>query len=503
MVDLVIKGGRIVSEGHVTPPAWLAVETGKILALGVGQDPPEAKLTIDATDKYIMPGVVDPEQHPVPPFKDKILLESRASIASGVTTVGMMAPSLFITPAPDGVHRRAELPRMKKPEDVPTFMEVIPKWIDMAKGRTMVDWFYSPEMSAEKHTKEMPELAEKLGVTSFKLYLHCMAGQHIWDMWPVMEKQGYFYYDDGTVFRAMRNVAAMGPPAVLCLHCENMEIERLFKEELIAQGRSDPEAWSDKSPPFTEAGHVRNYAYYAKIAGCPIYLIHCTTRETIAEVLRAKADGTQICAQAGPRYLTLTKDKYPALINVPIRSREEIEPIWEAMRKGIINTIGSDHVWEARALEDVEKTGILKYPHNIWETWEISGSAVEAMLPIMLSEGVNKGRLSLERVVEIMCENTARMFGLFPKKGTIAVGSDADLVIVDLNKKKKVTRDMILFHAGWSIWEDWEFTGWPIMTILRGNVMMEWPEGQPRKIVGKPIGQYLLRKHGHALYPLD
>ena len=125
----------------------------------------------------------------------------------------------------------------------------------------------------------------------------------------------------------------------------------------------------------------------------------------------------------------------------------------------------------------------------------------EGLLLIMLSEGVNKGRLSLERLVEVCCENPAKRYGLYPKKGVIAVGSDADFVVVDLERSMKLKRDHVFNSNGWSIWEGREIKGWPVMTILRGHVMMEWPEGEPkRKVVGGPIGQYLVRQAGSEYY---
>lgn len=141
MVDLVIKGGRIVSGGHTTPPAWIAVDSGKIVAIGTDGNQPQAKITVDASGKYVIPGVIDPEQHSIHPFEENILIESRASVASGVTTIGVMSPSLCITPAPKGVRSRMELPRPKGPEEVPSFMESIPRFIKIASGRMMTDWF--------------------------------------------------------------------------------------------------------------------------------------------------------------------------------------------------------------------------------------------------------------------------------------------------------------------------------------------------------------------------
>lgn len=140
----------------------------------------------------------------------------------------------------------------------------------------------------------------------------------------------------------------------------------------------------------------------------------------------------------------------------------------------------------------------------MWETSSGFPSRVESYLPVMLTEGVHQGRISLEKLVQLCCENSARIFGLYPKKGVISVGSDADLVIVDLQRAAKVTRDMIYSSAGWSIWEGKELKGWPVMTVLRGNVIMEWPEGAPRAkmLAEKPAGRYLPRKPGQELYPI-
>ena len=166
--------------------------------------------------------------------------------------------------------------------------------------------------------------------------------------------------------------------------------------------------------------------------------------------------------------------------------------MWEAIRTGVIDTISGDNIWKMnRPLQDVERYGLKPSRTWAWPEAFFNGSN-GFVLPVLLSEGVNKGRIGIERLVELCCENPARKNGLFPKKGTIAIGSDADFAIVDLDKVKTVTRDMVFSSVGWSIYEGWELKGWPVMTILRGNVIMEWPEGEPnRSIVGEPIGQYI------------
>lgn len=254
-------------------------------------------------------------------------------------------------------------------------------------------------------------------------------------------------------------------------------------------------AWDERSPHFCEAGDVRTYAYYAKAAKCPIFINHVTTAETIEELLKARTEGTKIFGNTQACYLSLSHDAWK--INVPLRDKESMEKLWTALRDDMISCISSDHVCAGMTREEME------VPGDMWATMSGFPSRAEALLPVILSEGVNKGRISLQKAVEVCCENPARIFGVYPKKGVIMVGSDADLVVVDLGLTRKVAKGMIHSAAGWSIYEGWEMKGWPIMTILRGNVMMEWPEKEPKaKIVGSPIGEYIPRKLGHGLYPL-
>jgi dihydropyrimidinase len=270
---------------------------------------------------------------------------------------------------------------------------------------------------------------------------------------------------------------------------------RLFEERLKKAGRTDMAAWDERSPHFCEAGHIRNYAYYAGVTGCPLYIVHTTTRESIQEILKARAEGVKIYAQTGHHYLTLSHDVWK--LNVPLRDEATMAYLWEALRAGYLDCLGTDHVDWGMSREQMDKG-------NVWETSSGFPSRVEAYLPVMLSEGVHKGRISLEKLVEVCCENPARIFGVYPKKGTISVGSDADLVVVDLQRTMKVQRDMIYSSAGWSIWEGQQLKGWPVMTILRGQVIMQWPEGTPNAeiMLDKPIGRYIPRKPGHQLYPI-
>ena len=507
-VDLLITGGKVVSPRCITHE-WIAVDNGKIVALGNNESWPDAKRVIDASGKYVIPGVVDPEVHPsVPPpgtytsdqpNREVMFKDTRALLAAGTTSAAMQIPAIVWNAG----LRDFEKIKWER-EDIPSLMDSFPGYLELMAD-SWIDHWLTPVLVNDAQAKEIPEFAEKYGVTSYKFYHHCSPGEHIWPMWPIMPRLGFYYYDDGTVYIAMKNIAALGPPGVLHMHCENWEIGRVRKEELMAQkgaSQTDPSFWNEKTPAFCEAGRIRDYAYYAKVTGCPLYVQHVTTPESCEEIVRARAEGTPIYGQSGVQYLTLDKSTW--LVNVPLRPKETFSTMWEALRTGRgIDVIGSDHVCWGRTLEEIEKTG-LEYKKDIWTVYEGFMGRGEGMLPVLLSEGVNKGNISLERVVQVCCEDTARILGLYPKKGTITVGSDADLVLVDLERTKTLTRDQVLNYLGWSIYEGWEIKGWPVMTILRGEVMVEWPDGEPRaKIVGKPKGQYLRRKPGSALYPLE
>ncbi len=478
-IDLVVKGGMVVTPDTVSAGA-IGIDDGKIVVIAKEELCPPAKKTIDASGKYILPGIVDPECH----LGHAILLEedlkseTRAAVATGVTTWGMQLATTVV---------RKTLISAERAEDVPPWMNVFPILTELGDEHSMVDYYLTAKIVNDTQASEVAELTKKHGVTSFKTQLHLKTGPAVWGVWVGGRQQGCFEYDDGTVFLAMRNIAQIGPPGIYSFHCENWEIARIIQQDLVKQGRKDTGAWDDRSPAFCEAGHVRAYSYYAKITGCPIYIQHVTTPETVQEILRAKEEGVKIFGQTGSHYLSLPKDTWK--INVPLRSKETIARLWEALAAGLIDSVGSDHVNYDKSREQMEVKG------DVWKTQSGFPSRVEALLPIMLSEGVNKGRITLQRLVEVCCQNPAKIFGLHPRKGAIALGSDADLVIVDLDKSCKVTRDMIHSSAGWSIYEGWEIKGWPIMTILRGHVMMEWPEGEPKsKIVGKPIGHYIPRQ---------
>lgn len=480
-VELLLNNGKIVTAGKIIH-GFVAVDKEKIVAVGERETAPEALKIIDLKGHTLIPGMVDPEVH----FGshrwvgDEFDSETRGAAAYGITTWGFMQPSPNM-----GQPYKAE----KSEEEVPPYAEVFDLFRSLGESRSMVDFFLTPKILKDEHALEIPRLARDFGITSFKYQLHLMSPERTATFWPNRKSQGYFGYDDGTIYLGLEAVAKLGPPAIVCMHCENWEIARLFEERLLKAGRKEYRVWNERSPHFCEAGHVRTYAYYARVAKCPLYIQHTTTPETIEEITRARAEGGTVYAQTGPHYLSLTEDAWR--INVPLRSAEAIEVLWQALADGRIDAVGSDHTNANKSRKEMEVAG------DIWATKTGFPSRGEAALPVMLNDGVNRGRITLQRLVEVCCENPARIFGIYPKKGVIAPGSDADLVAVDLNRKVTVSNEMIHSSAGWTLWEGKEMKGWPVMTMLRGKVIAEWADGGKRpEIVSKPFGRYLPRSLG-------
>jgi dihydropyrimidinase/dihydroorotase len=466
--ELKFSNGLVVTPSGVIE-GGVAIADGRIAAVGRDEFLPDAEREIDLAGKYLLPGVIDPECHlgSHRDLADDFQSETRAAAAAGVTTWGMQLLSVMITGGAN---------KITGPADIPSFTKAMPLYYEAARSAA-IDFFLTPIVSNDEHVAEIPYLAREHGISSFKLHLQM---QGPWKAsWP-----GYCF-DDGSVFSVFQAVAKLGAPAVALLHCENWQIAQVLQKQLMAAGRTDMGAWDDRSPAFTEAGHARNYFYYAGVTGCPVYIVHCTTKETIAEIARAKAEGVNVTSEIGAHYLVLHKDAWK--INVPLRDRATHDILWQALAGGAIDCLGSDHVAHTRTRESMEKG-------NVWDTISGFPSRVEGLLPMMLSEGVNKGRLTIERLVQVASENPARIFGLYPQKGVILPGADADLVVVDLKRRATVTKALLHTVTPWSVYEGWEVTGWPVMTIVRGQIVMEWPAGAPRAAVTRDSpGQYVRR----------
>jgi dihydropyrimidinase/dihydroorotase len=483
-VDLVISGGTVVTPGGCRR-AGIAVKEGRIVAVTEDEFLPSARETYDATGLHLIPGLVDSEAHPgcYSPLKDDLACESRAAVTSGVTTWGVHAPSTRMG--------HPEFVDFVQPDDVVSFHDVIGHFTDLVESDSAVDVFLTYMLETDQQAEEIPEYASEHGVTSYKLYLQSMSPEAE-PHWPGRRAGLGHGFDDGTCWLAMEAVAGLGSPGIVCMHCENWEIARIFDKRLRAEGRTDWAAWSDRSPHFLEATHIRTYGDMARELGCPIYIQHATTPQSYREILELRSRGVTCHAQTGPHWLHFGKGEPNAWrINVPLRSRENNPNIWRALREDVINSVGSDHVvsWVPSDYES-------SYNENLWELKTGFTSRVEMLLPVLL-EGVHQGKLSLERMVEVSAANPARIFGLHPRKGSIEVGADADIVLVDIDREVAVSNDQVLTRSGWTVLDGHTIHGSNVATFLRGKQMSRWEEGAPGpEFIGDADGLYLKRVPG-------
>ncbi len=464
-VDIMIQNCKVVRPEGISSEN-IAVDGEKIVAIVNNSYLPEAERVIDAKGNYVIPGVIDTHTHPgyAHAIDEDTRIDSAAAAYGGVTTMGIMLGGGDVVGlmGGDSVHTGS-------------FTDVFEKWRDTIQENTLTDFLMNPMFFGDIQIEEMPTYATRYGACMFKMLLidRIVANGKI-----VM---GSISCDDGVLYEALKQIVTIGPPARLLLHCENADV--IYRLEASMRGKekkNDFALWSETRPDWTEALDIDRAASIAKIAKAPIYIVHLSSAAGVDAVARAKVEGVDIIAETCPSYLTLTKDTplgSVAKVLPPLRDEKSIERLWEAIRFGIVECIGTDHI---SALKERKK--------NVWTGYG-GNPGIEHFLPIMLSEGVNKGRISLEKMVEVCCANNAKAMGIYPNKGVIRVGSDADLVIVDLNKKVKLSAETAHMLSDYCLWEGWEVRGYPVLTMLRGNVIME-----NGKLLAKPgIGKYLPR----------
>jgi dihydropyrimidinase len=430
IADVAVRGGTVVTSG-ATCTADLAIRDGKIAQIGGVVD---AEEEIDARRKLVLPGGVDMHVHlSTPPgaaewWADNFVSGSRAAAAGGVTTVGDM------TFPNEGEGLRAALDRVGE---------------EAAAG--IVDFVLHPVLfdPTPERIAEIPRLAED-GHTSIKWFMTI----------PDFDRKGAF----------LESMSVAGENGVLTLvHCEEACIVDHAAAQLVGAGRSAVSNFAASRPAVSERVAVARAVAYAEAVGAPIYLVHVSTADGLAEADRAQARGVQVYVETRPIYLYFTADAYElpdAAVFAsypPLRTHEDVESLWRGLAAGDVHTCCTDH--SAVALEHkVDESPTI---HNVR-----GGIAeLETMMPMLFSEGVRKGRLTIERFVEVTSTNAAKIFGLFPRKGTIAVGSDADLVLWDPMRSRTLEPGDGQSRAGFSVYDGREIVGWPERTISRGETV--------------------------------
>lgn len=439
-----------ITNCHVLTPhgavrGGVAVERGKIVAIAADAALPHARETIDGGGRHLLPGLVDAHVHfrePGLTHKEDFVTASRAAVRGGVTTVLEMPNTQ--PPVETGVLLREKAARLA--------------------GRSLVD-FGLYGVVTDRNLDRIAELAAA-GAIGYKMFLGPTTG----DL-PCP--------DDGGIVEALRRVAATGRP--VGVHCENPEIVAALTARLRAQGRTDPVAHAEARPALAEAESIQRMILFAEATGARLHVVHMSTKEGVALVRRAKAAGIRVTAETCPQYLTLTAADMARLgaaskINPPLREPADVEALWEGLRDGSVDLVATDHA--PHALEEKTRPAI-------WDNAS-GASSIQFFAPLLL-EQVARGRLGLADLVRVAAEAPARLFGLYPRKGAIAVGSDADLVLVDLERRETIRAADMENKVKLTPFDGLTCRGWSVLTVVGGAVVM-----RDGKVAAEPgVGRFL------------
>jgi D-hydantoinase len=445
-VDLVLKNGKIATSSGVFEGS-IAISDGKIVSIGKEALMPPASKVLDCSNKLILPGVIDTHVHVYIPgwIKETFRSGTKAAAVGGVTTILEM-PSLseFLTTTAKAFEEKRKI----------------------GEKESIVDFgLYGGEIQDPKDYEEIPSIV-KHGAVGFKI---TMGGDTA-------------AKNDGIIYESFERIAKSNSVAVV--HAENNDLLSYFKERMIKSERSDYAMYSDSRPSVVEEEAISRAIVFSKHAKNRLHIAHMSTKEGAHLVKQAKMNGLKVTAETCPHYLIFSREDYAKykhyiIINPPIRMEEDKEALWDGLTKGFIDNVATDHCAYYKSEKD---KGLM----SLWETPPgIPG--LETMLALLLSEGVNKGRISLETLVKITSENPAKNFGLYPRKGSLQIGSDADFVIVDFKKEWTITKDLLKSAGDFTPFEGWKVKGKPIITIVRGEIVAEEGEVLAKEGYGKFI----------------
>jgi dihydroorotase-like cyclic amidohydrolase len=460
--DSILKNGTVVFPFHGEVKCEIGIRDGKIAAICDEIDSNLAGEVIDAAGKYVFPAAVDSHYH-IGIYRDHSIdaeSESRTALLGGCGTV----ISYFRT----GHHYLNK---------TGLYRDIFPEVLELSKGHFYTDYAYHIAPMATPQLDEIDWLVENAGVGSFKFYMFYKALTLSSDSTKGSDYTMAENYDLGHLYELMTRVSQMAEKhkdkarISLSLHCENPELIRVFIERVKQQDLTGLKAYSEGRPPLTEKLSVHEAAILADATGCPINLLHLSSRDALQAGIdvRRTYPNHDIKLETTLHHLALDHEELDrsgiglkGKVNPPIRTREHSEFLWEGIKRGHVDTVVSDH---ACCGEEHKHQGI-------WESLPgFGGSSI--LYPVLLSEGVHKRGVSLARVAELVSSNPARNFGLFPRKGCISVGADADLTVVDMNLEKQIRADELLSAQDHTPFEGFMTKGWPVQTIIRGLVMFD------------------------------
>jgi dihydropyrimidinase len=468
--DLIVRGGRVATAADVSI-CDIGIKDGRIVALAERLE--DADRVIDAVGKTVTPGGVDSHCHLDQPSTDgsvaadDFLTGTRSAAAGGTTTV-----------IPFALQMRGH-----------SLHEALEDYHQRAKGKALVDYAFhlivtdpTPQVTGQ----ELPALIQD-GYSSFKIYM----------------TYDDLMLNDGQILDVLS--VARRHQGIVMIHAENSDCIGWLTDRLEEAGKTEPRYHATSRPRPVEREATHRAITLAELLDVPILIVHVSAREAVREIQRAQARGLRIFGETCPQYLFLTEDDLAApgfegakcICSPPPRDKENQQVIWDGLSNGTFQVFSSDH---APTRYDDPKGKMLRGDKASFR-WIPNGiPGIETRMPLLYSEGVGKGRIDLSTFVALTATNAAKIYGLYPRKGTLAVGSDADVVIWDDEREVTLTNEMLHHNVDYTPYEGMHLKGWPATVLCRGQVVFEdgevkgrpghgefLPCAQPEKAV--PVGR--------------
>jgi dihydropyrimidinase len=456
-VDTVVHGGLVVTATEALP-LDVAIRGDTIVALGQADTLPPADRYVDARGKVVLPGAIDCHVHLGAEYDDWRGGPIAAAHAGLTTLLGFaLYDDAGPEPLPDAVRRlRAEV-----------------------AAQSVLDFGFHLILHSQPEVLEGVAEAARLGVTSFKLFM-------------TYKRRPRRMCSDDFICRAMAAIAAAG--GITQLHCENGDVLHYLEERALAEGRVHPRDFPATCPAWAEEEAIGRAIRLGALTGSPVYVVHLSTALGLAQIRAAQARGQRVWTETCPQYLLLAEDAMArwgpyAKIGPPLRPADgpDRAALWQGSADGTIATVGSDHAPRPPAAKEPGWENV--FVDRAGRPIPFGAPSMETLVPLLYSEGVVKRGLPLPWLARVLAENPARVFGLYPRKGAIRVGADADLLLVDPEFRGVIRGADHRSIAGYTLYEGWAVHGRPWMTFLRGQVLLR--DGELH--LGPGAGRYLAR----------
>jgi dihydropyrimidinase/dihydroorotase len=457
MADLKITNGIVYTpSGPIR--GGITVNEGIITHVGSDDSLPDAEIVTDVGGNWVLPGIID--AHGIFGRVDWEPTTRAESIHAAVNGVTMIITYV-------------QMGDLTAPKRMPVHLEAEA----LCERESFVNFKFNAAIGTEEQIEEIPALLDH-GVHSFNFWMNLSALER--------EQYGFPGLDWAFLYRACEVIAECGPPAFASVHCEEPEIIHMLYARAAETGRQDLRTWAATRPTFAEGAQAFTAGMIGHELGVPISLVHISAPESLDAVRYHRARGTTVYSETSPQYLTLSPSDELGVLGKqmpPLRDEYYQDIMWKAVADGTIDMVASDHQIAKRADKEVEG-GLWGQPTDAAGS---GGGLMGSIAAMMLGEGVSKNRIRMDRFVKVCSENPAKIYSIFPQKGAIAPGSDADVIVVDPNRRWTVSVDSLKSSSDYCLWDGWEVTGKVVKTYVNGDLVAE--DGE--LVADTPGGRYV------------